>query len=86
MAKCPQCKKNWKWDWCADVYVNDEGKTCKFTNVSIPERQGGPAEEAQVYQCDCHQILGMYADSGSVLNCKEWEGIEWIKMEPEHTA
>jgi len=42
-----------------------------------------------LYQRRLHgvdKVLGVYAESGSVLNCKEWQGIEWIKMEPEHTA
>jgi len=84
MAKCPQCSKNWRWDWCQDVYVDAEYKA-----IAIQEQQIHPKVKLTMFKCDCGFIPSMGIDDKdgfNVHNCKEWQDIVWADMDLEHNT
>lgn len=71
MAKCPQCKKNWKWDWEQDSYRCGRA-FIKEIEFKFPEQD----TEAIVYQCNCGKVLSVTV-GGEIVNIPEWEKIDW---------
>lgn len=78
MAKCPTCKKEWKWDWEQDAYRDEEGV---YAGEVILKNS---SELIGMQVCGCEQILCFTAATPSgedVFNCPEWATVDWDSKE-----
>jgi len=81
MAKCPQCKKVWRWDWEQDIYRDKKGMMCDDISFELKSNDEKDAGDITVFQCTCRKVLGMMNGLGTVVNCSEWGNIDWDKEE-----
>ena len=87
--KCPNCNRNWRWDWCQDTHRDDRGKECItvdriFATGEDTDHANGDGEEKDwvttAMLCRCSTILALTVDDerGSfIYNHESWEGVDW---------
>lgn len=95
MAKCPNCELEIKWDFCGDIYIDENGNICKETQIvgrrenMSPDNLPIEIDDIEVFmqQCPrCNKILGFSVLQDNVIGndqftCEEWDGINWDSKE-----
>lgn len=82
MAKCPNCKENWFWDWEQDIYRYTDGSDVEILNF-VKAKSDEPKIEIYVFKCNCgavNSIMFLDLNSGMFVRCIEaWDIINWEK-------
>lgn len=73
MAKCPKCRKNWKWDWFHCKYYDENNKPIKEIEIKFPEQES----EIVICQCGCGKVLSAWCGGEGPENIPQWGRVNW---------
>lgn len=56
MANCPNCKREWRWDWDSDVLRKPNGQVVSLVSRNTPKLTDQDCQTA-IMVCDCGCVL-----------------------------